>query len=79
MAAACQPTVQQQRPSLARIRKFHQFVANQSMVGHRCGVCLDDIKVGIRMRQVDCNGQHRFCQQYVEVSFADHNYKYINV
>ena len=57
----------------ARIQQFHQFLADESLVGDRCGVCLDDIEVGSRMMRLDCDGQHVFCQDCVEGWFADHN------
>ena len=59
--------------SPARIQQFHQFLADQSLVGDHCGVCLDDIELGRRMMRLDCNGQHAFCQGCVEGWFADHN------
>ena len=64
---------QQQGLSSARIQQFHQFTADQSLVGDRCGVCLDDIEVGKRMMRLDCNGQHVFCQGCVEGWFCDRN------
>ena len=57
----------------ARIQQFLQFTADESMVGDRCGVCLDDIEVGRRMMRLDCDGQHVFCKDCVEGWFADHN------
>ena len=59
--------------SPARIQQFHQFEADESLAGDRCGVCLDDIEVGRKMMRLDCNGQHVFCQDCVEGWFADHN------
>ena len=55
------------------IQQFHQFEADESLVGDQCGVCLDDIEVGRRMMRLNCNGQHVFCQDCVEGWFADHN------
>ena len=60
-----------QRP--ATIKRFHQFEADETLVGDRCGVCLDDIEVGRRMMRLNCNGLHVFCQTCVEGWFADHN------
>ena len=56
--------------SPARIQKFHHFQADQSLVGDRCGVCLDDIEVGRRMIRLDC--PHSFCQVCVEGWLAGH-------
>ena len=57
--------------SPARIQQFHQFLADETLVGDHCGVCLDDIEVGRRMIHIDCH--HVFCQDCVERWFADHN------
>ena len=35
----------------ARIQQFHQFRADETLEGGRCGVCLDDIEVGRPMMQ----------------------------
>ena len=57
----------------ARIEQFHQFLADELLVGDRCGVCLDDIEVGRRMMRLDCNGQHIFCQDCCEKWFSVNN------
>ena len=62
---------QQQGLSTARIQKFQQFAADDSIVGERCSVCQDDIEVGRRMMRLDCH--HVFCQGCVEGWLADHN------
>ena len=59
--------------SSSRIQKFDKFPADESIVGDRCGVCLEDIELGTRMMRLDCDGQHVFCQGCVEGWFADHN------
>ena len=65
---------QQQGLQPARVQKFHQFSADESIIGDRCTICQDDdIEVGRRMMRLDCNGQHIFCQGCVEGWFADHN------
>ena len=64
---------QQQGLTTARIHEFQQFPADESLVGNRCGVCLDDIEAGRRMMRLDCDGQHVLCQDCVEGWFADHN------
>ena len=56
-----------------KIQQFHQFLADETLVGDQCGVCLGDIEVGRRMMRLDCDGQHVFCQVCVEGWFADHN------
>ena len=65
--------VQQKGLTPARIQKFHQILADESIVGERCSICQDDIEVGRRMMRLDCDGQHVFCQDCVEGWFADHN------
>ena len=57
----------------ARIQQLHQFHADQSLVGKRCGMCMDDIVVGTRVMRLDCNGHHVFCQGCVEGWFSNHN------
>ena len=65
---------QQQGLQPARVQKFHQFSADESIIGDRCTICQDDdIEVGRRMMRLDCDGQHIFCQGCVEGWFADHN------
>ena len=56
-----------------RIQKFHHFAADESMVGDRCVVCLDDIDVGRKMIRLDCSGQHQLCKVCVENWFASNN------
>ena len=56
-----------------RIQKFHQFLADESLAGDQCGMCLDDIEVGRKMMRLDCNGQHVFCHYCCETWFADNN------
>ena len=57
----------------SRIQQFHKFLADESIVGDRCAVCLGDIELGTRMVRLDCNGKHVFCQDCVEGWFADHD------
>ena len=63
---------QQHGLTAARIQKFKQFPADESLVGDKCSVCQDEIEVGRRMMRLDCDGQHAFCQGCVEGWFADH-------
>ena len=63
---------QQRGLTSGRIQQFHQFPADESLVGDRCGVCLDDIEVGRRMMRLDCDGQHTFHQECVEGWFDEH-------
>ena len=56
-----------------RIQKFRKFEADELMVGDQCSICLNEFEVGREMMQLDCDGQHNFCQQCVESWFADHN------
>ena len=54
-------------------QKFHIFEADESLVGDKCNVCLEDVKVGRKMMLLDCKGQHVFCQVCIEGWFAVHN------
>ena len=56
----------------ARIQKFHQFIADESLDLDRCGVCLEDLEIGRRMMRLNCDGQHIFCQGCVENWFTNH-------
>ena len=64
---------QQQGLTGARIQKFHQFLADESTMDNKCGICLEDLKVGRKMMRLDCIGQHTFCQNCTEKWFYDHN------
>ena len=57
----------------ARIQQFHQFEADETLAGDRCGVCLADIEVGRIMMRLDCKGQHVFCPGCIKGWFAYHN------
>ena len=59
--------------SSERIQQFHQFEADESHVGNQCQVCLEEVKVGKLMKQLDCGGQHVFCCDCIDKWFADHN------
>ena len=50
--------------SPARIQQFQQFLADESLAGDRCAVCLNDIEMGRRMMRLDCH--HVFCKDCVE-------------
>ena len=56
-----------------RIRRFQLFTAGETHVGDQCSVCMDDVDVGRRMRRLTCDGQHYFCQEFIEGWFANHN------
>ena len=56
-----------------RIQKFRKFEADVSLVGDQCAVCMDEFEVGREMMQLDCKGQHKFCQECVERWLANHN------
>ena len=56
-----------------RIQQFSQFIADESLTGTQCGVCLEFIEVGRRIMRLDCDGQHVFCQDCVDKWFVDHN------
>ena len=67
------PVQQQQGLTAARIQRFHQFPADESVAGDLCSICRDDVEIGRSMMRLDCNGQHVFCQGCVEGWFAAHN------
>ena len=65
---------QQQGLTLTRINQFHQFLADQSLAGEKCGVCqedVEDLEVGRRMMRLDC--RHVFCRECIEQWLADNN------
>ena len=64
---------QQQGLSPRRIRRFHLFTADETLVGQQCAICLQDINVGRRMRRLTCDGQHSFCPGCCETWFANKN------
>ena len=53
-----------------RIKKFHNFVADESDVGKQCTICIQDVEVGRKMMHLDC--KHEFCVECIEGWFADH-------
>ena len=57
--------------SLETIQKFDQFQAEE-LVSGECGVCLENIQVGMTMIRLDCKGGHVFCKDCIEKWFADH-------
>ena len=58
--------------STERIQQFLQFEADESHVGDQCQVCLEEIKVGRLMKQLDCGGRHSFCRGCIDQWFANH-------
>ena len=56
-----------------RIQQFRTFEADESLVGEKCAVCLNEFEVGREMMQLDCDGLHEFCQECVERWLANHN------
>ena len=38
-----------------------QYTADESLVGEQCGVCLEDIKVGMKMTRLSCKCRHFYC------------------
>ena len=49
------------------------FTADKSFVGRKCVICQEDIEVGRKVKRLDCDGQHIFCQVCIEGWFTDHN------
>ena len=64
---------QQQGLSPRSIRRFHLITADETLLGQQCAVCLEDITVGRRLRQLTCDGQHAFCPVCCETWFANNN------
>ena len=56
-----------------RLAKFQHFDADQSMVGERCVVCLDDLEVGTKMVRLGCHADHCLCKSCAEGWFKCHN------
>ena len=65
-----QNNVQNQGLTRERIEKFENIEADNSLVGERCGICLDEIEVGREMKRLDCDGQHSFCHGCIENWFV---------
>ena len=59
--------------SSVRIRNFEHFEADESLVGERCVVCLDDLKVGTQMVRLDCHCNHYLCKVCADTWFKDQN------
>ena len=55
-----------------RIRQFDHLEADESLVGERCPVCMEEFKIGRNMIRLDCDGRHLFCQACIEGWFANH-------
>ena len=55
-----------------RIQQFLQFEADESHVGDQCQVCLEELKVGKLMKQLDGGGRHSFCSVCIDQWFANH-------
>ena len=66
-------SVRDQGLTAERIQQFSQFLADESLAGNQCGICLELIEVGKTMMRLDCNGHHVFCHDCVENWFAEHN------
>ena len=56
-----------------RISKFEHFSADESLVGERCVICMDDVEVGAQMVRLDCHVDHIFCEKCAERWFEDKN------
>ena len=63
--------VQNQGLKPERIEKFESIEADNSFVGERCAICLNEIEVGRKMKRLDCDGQHSFCHECIENWFAN--------
>ena len=61
-----------QGPRAEIITQFTVFLADESLAGNKCGICLEFIEVGRRMMRLYCNGQHVFCKACIEKWFAEH-------
>ena len=55
-----------------RIENFEHFDADESMVGERCIICMDDLEVGTKMVRLDCHVDHYLCQKCANSWFKDH-------
>ena len=55
----------------ARIGKFEHFVADESLVGETCLVCMDELKVGTAMVRLDCHVDHILCKVCVDTWFNE--------
>ena len=55
-----------------RIQKFQHFAADESLVGERCLVCMNDLIIGMQMVRLDCHVNHILCKTCAEKWFKDH-------
>ena len=53
--------------------RFDKFTADESYVNKQCSICMENIKVGMDMIRLDCDGQHEFCKQCITNWFAENN------
>ena len=55
-----------------RIAKFEHFTADESLVGEKCIVCLDELEVGTKMVRLDCHVSHFLCNTCTDAWFKNH-------
>ena len=55
-----------------RIGKFEHFVADESLVGDQCLVCMSDLEIGTQMVRPDCHVSHYLCKICADTWFKDH-------
>ena len=65
--------IARQAPSLARIRKFERFCADESLAGGQCMVCLEDLRVGTEMIRLGCHVTHYLCHNCAHSWFEKNN------
>ena len=53
-----------------RIKQFHHYTADESVLGGQCTICIQVVEVGKKMIRLDC--KHEFCKKCIEGWFADH-------
>ena len=55
------------------LQTFNLCTADESFLGRKCGICLEEIAVGRRIWRLTCDGQHTFCEECIQGWFAEHN------
>ena len=71
-------TVQMEEPisnglTPSRISKFEHFSADESLVGERCLICMEDVEVGVQMVRLDCHVDHILCEKCAVRWFEEKN------
>ena len=60
-----------------RAGNFEHFDADESIVGKRCIICINDLEVGTKIVLLDCHVDHYLCKNFTNCLYKDYtNYKH---